>query len=644
MSDMDAYRDLFLSESADYLQAITGGLLTLEESPKDIEPVEVIFRGAHSLKGMSAAMGYEMTAELTHRMEGLMDGVRKRTRPVDSELVDLMLEAVDVVRGLIDEESQGGTDYSAAQEIMQRITEMATREIQVEDSNTSGEDVHLYSVVVTLDKECVLKAVRSYMVMKRLSYMGTIVDTVPSVRDLEDERFDQDFTVILETSSPSAEIIRVIEEVTEVEKAQVTAHAVAPTEETEGQADPGSPKALGRRTEIPKLSETQTVRISIGHLDSMVDLVGELIIFRSRLEAIAKSLGSKELAEATEELQRISSELQYEVLDTRMVPVDNIFNRFPRMVRDLARDLGKEVAFRMEGLDIELDRTVLDEIGDPIVHLLRNSIDHGIESPEERRAASKPAKGSISLVAKRERDTVKICVSDDGGGIDAGRVWKKACDLGLVNHEEYDEYTDENILLLTCVPGFSTAKKATKVSGRGVGMDAVKGKIEYLGGSMSVKSALGVGTTVELSLPLTLAIIQALLVIAHDQVFALPISHVDEVMRPDGVRLDTIDGAPVLIGRDGSVIPVSRLDELLGLSSRGGKVEAGEHVVLVHYADGIKRGLVVGGLGGRIEAVVKPLAQVFRSVRGVSGATVLGDGSVALILDPRTMFLHGEGH
>jgi len=442
MNDMDAYRDLFLSESADYLQAITDGLLTLEESPKSMEPVEVIFRGAHSLKGMSAAMGYEMTAELTHKMEGLMDSVRKRTRPVDSELIDLMLEAVDVVRGLIDEESHGGTDYGAAHEVMQRINAMAAREVQVEDSDTSGEDVHLYSVVVTLEKECVLKAVRSYMVMKRLSYMGTIVDTVPSVRDLEDERFDQDFTVILETSSPPAEIIRVIEEVTEVEKAQVTTHTAAPAEETEGQADPGSPRALGRRAEIPKLSETQTVRISIGHLDSMVDLVGELIIFRSRLEAIAKSLGSRELVEATEELQRISSELQYEVLDTRMVPVDNIFNRFPRMVRDLARDLGKEVVFRMEGLDIELDRTVLDEIGDPIVHLLRNSIDHGIESPEERKAASKPAKGSISLVAKRERDTVKISVSDDGGGIDAGRVWKKACDLGLVNHEEYDEYTD----------------------------------------------------------------------------------------------------------------------------------------------------------------------------------------------------------
>jgi len=640
---MDSYRDLFLSESADYLQAITDGLLALEESPQNSEPVEVIFRGAHSLKGMSAAMGYEMTAELTHKMEGLMDRVRKRMRPVDAELIDLMLEAVDMVRNLIDEESQGGTDHGSAEEIMQRINAMSIREVPVEDSNTT-EDAHLYSVVVTLDKGCVLKAVRSYMVMKRLSFMGVIVDTVPSVRDIEDERFDQDFTIILETSSPHAEISRVVEEVTEVEKAEVTAHTVAVGEDAEGQVDSGRLRASTRRTEVPKLSETQTVRISIGHLDAMVDLVGELIIFRSRLEAIAKSLKSKELLDATEELQRISSELQYEVLDTRMVPVDNIFNRFPRMVRDLTRDLGKGVLFRMEGLDIELDRTVLDEIGDPIVHLLRNSIDHGIESPEKRKAAAKPPKGTIVLAATRERDTVKISVSDDGAGIDVGRIWAKACDLGLVDHREYEVYTDEDILLLTCTPGFSTAEKATRISGRGVGMDAVKGKIEYLGGSMSIKSALGAGTTVVLSLPLTLAIIQALLVTVGNQMFALPISYVDEVMSPEGARLDTVDEAPVLIDRDGTVIPVSRLDEILGFSSHGGKVAPGEHVVLVHYANGTKRGLVVGGLGGRIEAVVKPLAPLFQGVRGVSGATVLGDGSVALILDPRAMLFSGEGN
>lgn len=641
---MDSYRDLFLSESADYLQAITDGLLTLETSPQNSEPVEVIFRGAHSLKGMSAAMGYEMAAELIHKMEGLMDRVRKRLRPVDAELIDLMLEAVDMVRNLIDVESRGGTDSGNAEEIMQRITAMSIREVPVEDSNLTTEDARLYSVIVTLDKECVLKAVRSYMVMKRLSFMGTIVDTVPSVRDIEDERFDQNFTIILETSSLPAEISRVVEEVTEIEKAEVTAHTVAVGEDAEGQIDSGRLRASIRRTEIPKLSETQTVRISIGHLDAMVDLVGELIIFRSRLEAIAKSLGSKELLDAKEELQRISSELQYEVLDTRMVPVDNIFNRFPRMVRDLARDLGKEVVFRMEGLDIELDRTVLDEIGDPIVHLLRNSIDHGIESPEKRKAVAKSPKGTIVLAAKRERDTVKISVSDDGAGIDVGRVWAKACDLGLVDHKEYETYTDEDILLLACVPGFSTAEKATKVSGRGVGMDAVKGKTEYLGGSMSITSALGAGTTVVLSLPLTLAIIQALLVTVGNQVFALPISYVDEVMNPEGARLDTVDEVPVLIGRDGTVIPVSRLDEILGLSFHGGKVAAEEHVVLVHYADGAKRGLVVGGLGGRVEAVVKPLAPVFRGVRGVSGATVLGDGSVALILDPRAMLFSGEGN
>ncbi len=641
MNDMDAYKDIFLSESAEFIQAITGGLLDLEESPHDLGPVEVIFRGAHSLKGMSATMGYESTADLTHKMEGLMDRVRKRARVVDTALIDLMLEAVDTVKALIAEESQGSvqTDVSG---LVARLAAMAgadSAEPVDQDASEAADGVRTYAVTVTLEGGCVLKAVRAYMVMKRLSHMGTVIDTVPSAREIEDERFDRDFTVTVATMGTVADIEKAVTDVSEVEHATVDECTIAVAEEFGDERSAVTSRPSGRRTEIPKLSETQTVRIAMGHLDTMVDLVGELVILRSRLDRIARSVDSRELSDTVEELHRISAELQYEVMDTRMVPVGNIFNRFPRMVRDLAHDLGKNLTFRMEGLDIELDRTVLDEIGDPIVHLLRNSVDHGIEPPDQREAAGKPAKGTVTLAARRERDMVRISVCDDGNGMDVERVWDKACSLGMAHAADRDSYHDDDILLFTCAPGFSTTEQATRVSGRGVGMDAVKGKIEHLGGSLAIHSSEGVGTEVELSLPLTLAIIQALLVSTCGQTFALPLGSVDEVLDPNEATIDTIDGAPVLILRDGDVVPLLRLDTLLGLSDENTGMPSGdEHVVLVQYGAGVRRGLVVEGLQGRTEVVIKPLASLFRDVHGVSGATVLGDGRVALILDPRTIF------
>lgn len=309
------------------------------------------------------------------------------------------------------------------------------------------------------------------------------------------------------------------------------------------------------------------------------------------------------------------------------------------MVRDLARALDKDVVFRMEGLGIELDRTVLDEIGDPIVHLLRNSIDHGIERAEARKAAGKPPKGTVTLSAKRERDTVRITISDDGAGIDAERIWAKACSVGLVGPDDRATFDDDDILMLTCAPGFSTVEQATRVSGRGVGMDAVKGKIEYLGGSLAIRSKVGVGTDFELTLPLTLAIIQVLLVSAGRQTFALPLSFVDEVLAAETVKIDAIDGMPVIVYRDDEVIPLYRLDRVLGFSDTDGPAaDSKEQIILINSPDGGKRGLVVESLGGRTEAVIKPLSPLFRETKGLSGATVLGDARVALIIDPRTLF------
>ncbi len=666
MGEMDAYKDVFLEESAEYLQSITEGLLALECSPHDLEPVETVFRGAHSLKGMSAAMEYARTADLTHRMEGLMHRVRSGELPVTPAVVDLMLSAVDQVRALIDDESAGtsGVDVSVTLEALAAASrgempesppastegsgvlgapcELPSVSPEATGSTSESEDgSRLLRVVVSLEDSCVLKAVRAYMVIKRISHMGTVVDTVPSAREIEDERFERSFEVVVETLSTPSEVQTAAGAVSEIERVEVT--------EIDQRAGQGSGPAarvdqtdqsravVRKRAAIPKLSETQTVRISIGHLDSMVDLVGEIVTLRARLDDLSRRFESKDLYDALEELHRVSGELQHEVMQTRMVPVGNIFNRFPRMVRDLARDLGKDVELELNGLDIELDRTVLDEIGDPIVHLLRNSVDHGIESAEERRRAGKPERGLIRLEAARERDTVRISVSDDGKGMDPDRIWGKAVSLGLVSEADREACSLEDILFFACVPGFSTMADATKVSGRGVGMDVVKGKIEHLGGALSIDSAPGLGTTFSLTLPLTLAIIQALLVGDGQQTYALPLPSVDTVVSPSDLNIKTLENAPVVVLGDGQIVPLQRLDALMGGADPFELPKSDEHIVVLQSGTAT-RALTVQRLSGRMEIVIKPMSGVFRDARGFVGAAVLGDGTVALVLDPRTLF------
>jgi two-component system chemotaxis sensor kinase CheA len=637
---MSAYRDVFMSESAEYLQAMTDGLLALEAEPHDREPVETVFRGSHSLKGMAAAMGYVRTRDLTHRMESLMDTVRQRLQAADRELIDLMLRATDVVRELIDDEAAGQTNVSAdgiVAELEARTVSSAGRE-DVPSADAGADEGRLYLVRVSLEEGCVLKGVRAYMAIKRLSHMGTVVETHPDAREIEDEQFDRSFEVVLRTAATPDAMVAAVTAVTEVEDAAV--ELLADQEDLVAAGAPSHTASAARA--VPKLRETQTVRISIGHLDSMVNLVGELVIIRSRLERIARDARVPELADTLDALERVSAELQLEVMQTRMVPVGNIFNRFPRMVRDLATDLGKDVTLETDGLDIELDRTVLDEIGDPIVHLLRNSVDHGIESPEERTAAGKPPRGAIRLVAEREREQVRITVSDDGRGMDVDRIWEKAVARGIADASSRDAFSDQDILAFVFLPGFSTAELATKVSGRGVGMDVVKGKIEYLGGTISVRSAGGEGTSISLMLPLTLAIIQALLISCDDQVFAVPLGAVDEVLGLAEVSLETIEGRPVVVLRDGSIVPVQRLESVSGIAGPGDGMPAeGDHIVVVRSGEDA-RALTAPRLIGRQEIVIKPLSPLFRGLGGIGGATVLGDGRVALILDPRAL-LEMEG-
>lgn len=646
---MEVYREAFLAESAEFLCQITDALLLLESNPNDTAPVEEVFRGAHSLKGMAAAMGYDKTAEVTHRMESLVDLIRKHERIMDSATTDVLLAAVDFVRELIEDESgeEGALDTT---EILQLLADVPVPIPEDSDDHDEEEGApggellacregeELHRIVVSLESSCVLKAVRAYMVIKRLGHVGAVVGTEPSARDIEDEKFEQSFVVLLSSSCDEGAIREAVLGVTEVESVAV-AVVDAPSEVELETSEHG--QHVKHKRAIPKISETQTVRVAIGHLDTMVDLVGELVILRSRLNSLVSGSDSMALMETVERMGATITELQHEVFLTRMVPVDHIFNRFPRMVRDLARDLGKEIVFEMDGLDIELDRTVLDEIGDPLVHLLRNSIDHGIEDAETRVSAGKPRSGRVMLSAARERDNVLITVSDDGRGMDPERIWSKAVERGVVPESSRDIYNTDDIYLLTCVPGFTTAMEATRISGRGVGMDAVKGKIEHLGGTLAIHSRPGRGSDFVLRVPLTLAIIQALLVTCRGQTFAIPLSSVNEVTVPEDITVASVDGVPVAVLDDGTPVTIWRLDSLLFGARSDRPVNPGDRLVLMEVFDE-PRMLLVDEFLGRHEIVVKPLSKVFQSIRGLGGATVLGNGQVALIVDPRSIFTDPE--
>lgn len=646
MGEMDAYKSVFLAESTDYIQQITDGLLALEREPYDLGPVEAVFRGAHSLKGMSAAMGYARTTDLTHAMEGLMSRVRAGESHVDKDLIDLMLRAVDLVRELIDDEA-AGTSATDPEEIVSALGLRAARSEDLSPEGVAasapelvlGDGERAVDVLVTLERGSVLKGVRAYMALKRLNQLGRVIDTTPSVIDLEDERFDVSFSALVATGAPDETLCEALLGIAEIASIDITAAELdpqqAPDDGTAGR-DASSARSLARQ------SDTHTVRVAIDSLDTLVDLVGEVVILRSRFDRlVAAREEDLELVELLDELHRITGELQYEVLRTRMVPVGNIFRRFPRLVRDLAIDLGKQVDFETTGLDIELDRTLLDEIGDSIVHLLRNAIDHGIEPAEERVASGKPPAGALRLSAARERDHVAIAVADDGRGINAERVWVEACGRGLARAQDRSQYSESDILMLTCMPGFSTTRVATRISGRGVGLDAVKEHIEGIGGTIQISNRPGHGTEFLLRLPLTLAIVKALIVEVCGQSFALPLSAVNEVLAIEEQRIETVDSVPVLVRSDGDVVPLVRLDSILFGATGAARQSGGSNIVLVALA-GERHALLVDRLLGRQEIVVKPLGRLLAQAPGYSGATILGDGRVMLILDPRTMFSHSE--
>ncbi|NLY54242.1 MAG: chemotaxis protein CheA [Firmicutes bacterium] len=640
--EMSQYLEMFMEEAKEHIQTLNTSLLYLEQNPHDKEVVGELFRAAHTLKGMAATMGFERTAQLTHRMESSLDLVRQDKLTPDSNFITALLRAVDVLEELVESAADGQEDQSlsiepimAALPVLADATQPAKMEVAAAAISELDEHARLvldaavkqgmrgYRLDVRLAPGALLKSARAYMVFQRLEQHGEIIHAEPGVPDLEEERFDDEFSLWVITDSSGEALQDEVENIVDVR--EVT---VVPLAGVAGQTTLAEPSQ--ELAHVARLRTGKSVRVDISRLDRLMNLVSELVITRTRLTQISRDLGSTVLADTTASLNRILLELQDEVMQVRMVAVEQIFNRFPRMIRDLSQQLGKEVDFIISGQETELDRTIVDEIGEPLIHLLRNALDHGIEAPAERERVGKPAVGQLRLSAYHRGESVFIEVQDDGRGIDATRVKQKAVERGLLTEDEANALDDEGAYKLLFQSGFSTAEQVSDVSGRGVGLDAVASKIASLGGRTLIHSELGVGTTFTIVLPLTLAIMATLQVRVGDERYAIPLSVVDQTALLKRRDL-TIVQHRLSMSYQGQTIPVVDLRQALEVDAPNSPAE--DVYIVVVYRGRRLLGLMVDELLGQEEVVVKPLGPFVDRCPGVSGATILGDGSIALILD-----------
>lgn len=683
--DMSQYLGAFLDETDDNVQRLDDLLLALEKNMTDMDVINEIFRSAHTLKGMAGTMGFTNMMGLTHAMEDRLDAARKGTRPLTEADMNRLFQGLDTLQEMADSIRGGGNDShidvsemvhdlrneSPAPAAAPASAQSAASESHG-DSVTASQDAewakkanaegsNAYSVHVTLSQSCLLKAARAYMVVNRLEEMGEIFKADPPTDALEKEEFEFDFTVYVATPAPAEEVKAAIEkigdvqsaEVEEVKAAESTAPAPAPAQasapapaETPAPApqaaapapapsEPAKPATAPAKKEGIKKSG-QTVRVDIGRLDKLMNLVGELVISRARIERLVQEARLRQFDDTLSQLGRISGDIQELVTKLRMVPVSFTFDRFPRLIRDLCKTLNKNVELVLEGEDTELDRTVIDEIGDPMVHLIRNSMDHGIEHPEERKALGKPEKGILKIAAYQEGSGVVIEVSDDGAGIDPDKVKKKAIERGIITEDRAAIMSDDEATQIVLLPGFSMAKQITDLSGRGVGMDAVKTKVEQLGGQFDLVSKKNEGTHVYIRLPLTLAIVLSLLIKVGDETYAISLENVEETIMVRKEDIKTVHGEPTTLLR-GEVLSLNVLGDILG-SDLGDERDRDEYPVVVVKIGKNKIGFIVSQLIGQQEIVIKSLGRFLAKIDGITGGTILGDGNVALILDVASFY------
>ena len=678
------YMDMFLDESHEHLQSLNEGLLRLEENMEEIDAVNDIFRNAHTLKGMSATMGFAKIAELTHEMEDVLDLVRKNQLKLNEDIMDTLFKCLDSLEQMVDSVGNGeAEDVVDVSDLVAKLSSISKgtpppaaapaaaapsgaaapaggaaggSDLDLDDidldvmKKAKEAGMNLFHVKVTLMETCVLKAARSVMVMHALDEIGDVIKSIPPAEDLEQEKFERSFDVLVATSGDAEAVQNAVDTVSEIEDIAVSAidpdklgkeTAPAPVAAPAAAAPAAAPAAPAPKKEAAKPAaaapkkqhQSQSVRVDIEKLDTLMNLMGELVINKVRLEQIGQTHRMSDLMETLEQMDRVTGDLQNIVMKVRMVPVSAVFNRFPRMVRDVSKELGKEINLTIEGEETELDRTVIDEIGDPIMHLLRNSLDHGVESPDKREAKGKSRVGEVGLIARHEGNNVVIMITDDGAGIDADKIRRKAVEKGMISQDEADRLDDADAVRLIFLPGFSTAEQITDISGRGVGMDVVRSKIEALSGHVDVETHIDEGSVFKIKLPLTLAIIQAMLVQVQDEMYAIPLGSIDSTINIEPTDIQTVQNKEVIVLR-GEIIPIIRMEEALQVPHTK---DSDELFVVVVHAGEAKAGIVVDNLIGQQEIVIKTLGNLFAGLKLFGGATVLGDGKVALILDVATM-------
>jgi two-component system chemotaxis sensor kinase CheA len=615
--DLSQYTELFRTETRDHLTTLNRLLLEWERQPEQTEPVAGIFRAVHTVKGMAATMGYARVADLAHRAETLLDLLRTSGRAVAEEELELLFRTADGLDALVEATAAGRDADVDVTALLAELDQAAARR---EPAGPAGRAQRRISFVATpagagrkievqLRPETSLKGARAMLVLKRAEAIGTVLAVEPAPAALSSDAFDGRFAFRLETQAEAARIEQELRAAGDVEAVRVdVAEASAEAEREAG----------GRARHI---------RVDLRRLDALMNVIGELVAARGRLEHLSVARGDPALVDSVAGISGLTRRLQAEILQARMTPVWQVFDRFPRLVRDLSRQLGKRIAFRVEGKEIELDRAILDEIGDPLVHLLRNAVDHGIEPPDARRAAGKPAEGRITLAALRDRGTVAIIVADDGRGIDRAKVLAEGKRRGILD-ESATDVADDHLLRVLGRSGFSTAGAVSEVSGRGVGVDVVLTRMRELGGSVEVRSVTGQGTTFTLRLPPTLAIVRALLARVGAERYALPLTHVAETVELEASRVTRFEGRDALVLRD-EVLPLVHLREVLAIA---GEPPRRSPVVVLQVGDR-RTGLVIDQMEGQQEIVVKSFVPPRGTLPVFSGATVLGDGEPVLILD-----------
>ncbi len=684
----DEYLGVFVDETREAIQQMNDILLKIEQDMEDMESINELFRILHTLKGMSGTMEFNSMMTLCHRMENVLDMVRNGEIKLNEDIVDRLFKGADIIEQMLNKIIDEGTDeledvdveglISEFEEIIEgkktggtaegregQDKEEQEEEIEeVEEESgiipieVTDELIHVieeakkkefkpYYIRVHLQEGAQLKAARMYLVFHKIEDLGgEILRTNPSVEDIEEEKFDLDVDMIVVAKQDSEKLSSALMSIADVER--IIIREFDPEEQRklqekakeEKEAKAGGEKEKEKRVSGKAASQvkaedkkrkkiTQTVRVDIEKLDTLMNLMGELVIARSRIVETLKKYNIKEVDESLAQLSRITLDLQNIVMKIRMVPIAYVFNRFPRMVRDLAKQMNKEVNFIIKGEDTELDRTFVEEIGDPLLHLLRNAIDHGIEPKEERIAKGKPPIGTIVLSARHEGNNVVIEVTDDGRGLDRDKIAKRAIERGLIDEAKAMTLPDEKIFELIFLPGFSTKEEVTEVSGRGVGMDVVKNVVESLNGSVSIESQKDKGTKVTIRLPLTLAIIQALLVKVNNYVYAIPIASIDSTLKITKDDIQVVQDQEVVVIRQ-EVIPIIKLWEALGIPHE--EEPEAMNVVIIKVGNR-KYGIVVDTLIGQDDIVIKSLGRLFSDVSEFSGGAVLGDGSIALILD-----------